>query len=163
MKKKHSSKSKYEWKEDKTINKDICFECGGNNQIHYHHVVPEIKGGTQTIPLCIICHGKVHGKNFLKQSELIKIGIERAKSEGKYKGRKTGSTITPEDFLKKPRIVELIEKIKNNYSIHYLVKEYNCSPNTILKIKQNYFKVHGKQIEIDKNVTKKRLTKKKSQ
>ena len=30
------------------MNKDICFECGSNNQIEYHHVVPQVMGGTKT-------------------------------------------------------------------------------------------------------------------
>ena len=37
-----------------------CFECGSTDNIHQHHVVPRIKGGSKTVPLCSRCHGLVH-------------------------------------------------------------------------------------------------------
>ena len=37
-----------------------CFECGSNDNIHQHHVVPRIKGGSKTVPLYERCHGLVH-------------------------------------------------------------------------------------------------------
>jgi hypothetical protein len=62
-----------------------CFECGTAECIQHHHVVPRSVGGSQTIPLCSICHGKVHGIRREKQiniSELTKAGLERAKARG---------------------------------------------------------------------------------
>jgi 5-methylcytosine-specific restriction endonuclease McrA len=38
-----------------------CFECG-NPAHHEHHVVPKALGGTATVPLCIDCHERAHGK-----------------------------------------------------------------------------------------------------
>jgi hypothetical protein len=61
-----------------------CFECGGVAN-HDHHVVPKSLGGTKTIPLCVECHSKVHGRA-LTHSSLVKAGIERAKAEGKKIG-----------------------------------------------------------------------------
>jgi hypothetical protein len=81
MKKNHSPKHLYVWTDDKTIKKDICFNCGSDHEIHYHHVVPECKGGKETIPLCIVCHGKVHDVDFVKMKELQRDGIERAKQK----------------------------------------------------------------------------------
>jgi hypothetical protein len=61
-----------------------CFECGGVAN-HDHHVVPKSLGGTKTIPLCVECHSKVHGRA-LTHSSLVKAGIERAKAEGRPVG-----------------------------------------------------------------------------
>ena len=66
-----------------------CYECGIEECIQHHHVVPRSLGGTKTIPLCSICHGKVHGIKRDKQinvSELTKLGIARAKAAGKVMG-----------------------------------------------------------------------------
>ena len=66
-----------------------CFECGTEECIQHHHVVPRSVGGTKTIPLCSICHGKVHGIKRDKQinvSELTKAGIARARAAGKQIG-----------------------------------------------------------------------------
>ena len=38
-----------------------CFECDAPAD-HEHHVVPRVFGGTRTVPLCHICHGKAHGR-----------------------------------------------------------------------------------------------------
>ena len=62
-----------------------CFECEITECIQHHHVVPRSVGGTKTIPLCSICHGKVHGIKRDKQinaSELTKLGMARAKANG---------------------------------------------------------------------------------
>jgi|688.fasta_scaffold825217_1 hypothetical protein len=79
--KNHSPKSSYAWKDDKMIKKDCCYECGSTEDIQYHHIIPESKGGKETIPLCIICHGKVHDVDFVKMKELQKEGIEKAKQK----------------------------------------------------------------------------------
>jgi transposase-like protein len=68
------------------IKKRPCFECEKPSE-HNHHVVPQIYGGTKTIPLCHDCHGKAHGLEF-KFTELVKAGIERARKNGKQIGRK---------------------------------------------------------------------------
>ena len=62
-----------------------CYECGTTECIQHHHVVPRSLGGTKTIPLCSICHGKVHGIKRDKQiniSELTKRGLEQARKRG---------------------------------------------------------------------------------
>ena len=50
-----------------------CFECGSTEHIHQHHVVPNVVGGTKTIPLCEQCHAKVHGG--VGSSILTRMGI----------------------------------------------------------------------------------------
>ncbi len=61
-----------------------CFECSSEKNIHNHHVVPKILGGTKTIPLCAACHGKVHDRDILRMSNLSKMA---RKKEGFKTGR----------------------------------------------------------------------------
>ncbi len=63
-----------------------CFECDSKAN-HAHHVVPHVKGGTRTLPLCGECHGKVHDQDFTNHSELTKAGIVKARKEGRPHGR----------------------------------------------------------------------------
>ena len=65
-----------------------CFECESTENLIQHHVVPKIVGGTKTITLCVDCHGKVHGKNLVKMTELIKESRRRIFEYGR---RATGT------------------------------------------------------------------------
>jgi hypothetical protein len=132
----HSERSLYMWKEDKLITKDICFDCGSDEHIHYHHVVPETKGGTMTIPLCIICHGKVHNRDFMKIKELQKVGIEKAKRLGKYKGRTNGSYMNTEKWIQKPKNYEVVKYLKEGYRANKISEMVGVHVNTITKIKK---------------------------
>lgn len=126
--KNHSPKSSYAWKEDKTIKKDCCYECGSTEDIHYHHIIPESKGGGMTIPLCIICHGKVHDVDFVKMKKLQKEGIERAKQNGVY-----GETL--EEFLLKPKNAEAVKLIDEwYYSLNKISKMVGLNLSTVKKI-----------------------------
>ena len=58
-----------------------CFECGKPAEFD-HHVVPAIYGGTKTVPLCAVCHSKVHGLSLLNHRTLTKAGMVRAKARG---------------------------------------------------------------------------------
>jgi hypothetical protein len=71
-------------------NPESCINCGSESH-HRHHVVPKVLGGADgenLVPLCQTCHGLVHERKFLNHKELQRLGIERAKKEGKYTGRK---------------------------------------------------------------------------
>ena len=60
----------------------ICFECG-NTATENAHVVPKIRGGTKTIPLCGRCHGLAHGMNRSNDiGALTKEGMAKAKEKG---------------------------------------------------------------------------------
>ncbi len=64
-----------------------CFECGQKAE-HEHHVIPKVKGGTKTIPLCTTCHSKVHGsKNLLSISHLTRVKLD----EKRRKKERTGA------------------------------------------------------------------------
>ena len=60
-----------------------CFECGAPAD-HEHHVVPRSLGGTRTVPLCALCHGKAHGRErgFRNTPELTKAALARLKANG---------------------------------------------------------------------------------
>lgn len=67
-----------------------CFECGSQKGLHDHHIVPKSSGGTATVPLCPPCHGKAHGLHLKKNhSDLIRKGMQRAKSRGIHIGKPT--------------------------------------------------------------------------
>lgn len=70
------------------MSNEECFECGFTDEIHQHHVVPKVKGGTKTIPLCSTCHSLVHGRNMLDHGNLVSEGLRRAKKQGILPGSK---------------------------------------------------------------------------
>jgi len=80
---------------------EFCVICGTKDNLHVHHIVCKngmlkpISGDyehpTNLITLCTDHHGWIHGLKpnaFNNWKNLTKIGIKRAKAEGKYKGRK---------------------------------------------------------------------------
>tara|TARA_R100000544_G_scaffold37153_1_gene27450 strand:+ start:842 stop:1303 length:462 start_codon:yes stop_codon:yes gene_type:complete len=70
-----------------TIDLDKCFECGGPQE-EMHHVIPRVRGGKRTIPLCSSCHGKVHGITGREgHSKLTKEGLAIARARGVKLGK----------------------------------------------------------------------------
>ena len=72
----------------------FCVICGTNKDIEHHHIKPVCKGGTDHqhnfISLCVEHHGMMHSirpGSWAHRKELQRIGIEKAKKEGKFKGR----------------------------------------------------------------------------
>ncbi len=66
-----------------------CINCG-DMATNLHHVVPRVLGGgggSNLVPLCGFCHDKVHDTKHLTLKELQRVGIEKAKEKGLYKGR----------------------------------------------------------------------------
>jgi hypothetical protein len=58
-----------------------CFECGNPADV-WHHVVPKILGGTKMVPLCNLCHSKVHQAELHSTSALVKHGTKLASDPG---------------------------------------------------------------------------------
>jgi hypothetical protein len=107
---------------------DKCFECNSTEDIHHHHVVPRSLGGTKTIPLCEKCHGKVHNMDFsflrskgLKEKR--RIGIEKAKAEGKYKGTKKR--------LSDEQQQELKDMVRTGRKIAHVAKHFKITRATV--------------------------------
>lgn len=77
------------------MKKHYCINCG-KEATELHHVVPLAIGGNDVesnkVWLCSKCHTLIHGMNEERRGthwrELQRAGIEKAKLEGKYKGRK---------------------------------------------------------------------------
>ena len=65
--------------------RESCFDCQ-DQAVHAHHVVPRSLGGTKTVFLCADCHGKVHNRNFIDSSALVKKGLEKRKRQGYHHG-----------------------------------------------------------------------------
>jgi len=128
----------YAWGENRMVFKDICFECGSKESIHYHHIIPEVMGGKQTIPLCEECHGKVHDRTFTKHRELQRIGIERAKLEGKFQGRKVNSVEPVEKYLEKEKTKGIINLYMIGTSVREIQRTLKCSSNSVYKAIRTY-------------------------
>jgi len=68
--------------------KHVCFECGTDDDLHAHHVVPKSRGGKKTVLLCVACHSKAHHRDKnMHTSALTKIGLRKARASGKRLGR----------------------------------------------------------------------------
>jgi hypothetical protein len=125
---------------------DRCFECGTIGKLDFHHVVPKSKGGTKMIPLCLLCHSKVHGEHML---EFRLLGAEARKKklrEHKEKGikhnfgRKTGTIESLETLLNKPKNIEIVNLLKlNEFTIRDIVEKTNSSLGTVMKLKHIIF------------------------
>jgi uncharacterized protein YerC len=124
------------------IDTNICFECGGTEHIHQHHIIPKSLGGTKTIPLCNDCHGKAHGKttgvhkNPNEWKRLIKLGREKWIANGGKLGRKEGTTESIQTFLNKPINQEILHLIKQGYSVRKIVNMIGASSKTIVKVRK---------------------------
>jgi len=59
-----------------------CFECGSEEDIHHHHVVPKSLGGTKMLPLCSKCHSLVHGKDLTSCTRLTRESVIKRKAQG---------------------------------------------------------------------------------
>lgn len=63
-------------------------------------------------------------------------GIKRAKENGLYTGRKTGSIESIDDFLKKPKIKLVVEYLNMGWKHVDIANEINVHINTITKVKK---------------------------
>jgi DNA invertase Pin-like site-specific DNA recombinase len=63
-------------------------------------------------------------------------GIERAKLNGKYKGRNGGTIETPEKFMGKEKIQKVMIELLNGKRSSVISTEINIHMNTITKIKK---------------------------
>lgn len=116
-----------------------CVNCGSSINLQLHHIVPIAKGGTNSagnlVTLCGDCHAIVHNHSkalTAEWKELQRLGVERAKTEGKYKGRKPieiDDTIFQEYYNK--YMARKITKVQ-------MAKELEISRPTLDKLLKKY-------------------------
>ena len=65
-------------------------------------------------------------------------GIERTKTlePWKYSGRKIGSVVKPEDFLKRDKSVKIMKDLDNGYTIREIMEMRKCGPGLVSKVKK---------------------------
>lgn len=117
-----------------------CGNCGSENNIQYHHIVPLAKGGNDILsniaPLCEDCHRLVHGRHSsgISHSELTKLGIERARAEGKQIGLIKGTKLTTKKSVEaKKYILENSHNFNGDKSNADIIRELGISKNTYYK------------------------------
>lgn len=121
---------------------NICVNCGIKcDSIHYHHIVPLSKGGTNNIsnivPLCEKCHGAIHGINFASHSELTKEGIKRAKEQGKQIGQVKGTKlVTKKSIEMKEQILKYSKEFNGSLSDVDCIKLLGIARNSYYKYKK---------------------------
>lgn len=104
---------------------DLCFNCN-NKADQMHHIIPYSLGGRWVIPMCEVCHKKCHNKkhtNITSHSELVKMGIKRAKKEGKKWGKKA--------IFNKEEQRKLVKLFESGFSYREIGKKMGCSISTI--------------------------------
>jgi hypothetical protein len=91
----------------------VCFECDTAGPVHHHHVVPQSRGGTKTVPLCEACHGKAHHRDrAMSTSRLTKDALTRRKRQGKRVGGTPYGFVMHGDYLAKhPEEWPVVERI----------------------------------------------------
>lgn len=73
-----------------------CFECGRPAE-HEHHVVPRVRGGTRTVKLCAVCHGKAHDRGMGTPSlTRTALALKRDRNERISRWLPYGKTLAPD-------------------------------------------------------------------
>ena len=114
---------------------DICVNCGSNEHIHYHHIVPLECGGTNSltniVPLCEDCHGLAHGRDSYK---LLREGRDRAKTKEGYRDGR------PKKYTEQE--LNRAMKLKSEgLSYNQIVKETGISKSTLIRYNRKLKKV----------------------
>jgi len=77
-----------------------CRNCGSNEDLHVHHIVPISNGGndieSNCVVLCSSCHGRTHDKRLENTRE----GVKRAREDGKWFGQVPTGFVSVEGYLR---------------------------------------------------------------
>ncbi len=65
---------------------EACFECGRPSE-YEHHVVPRSLGGTKTVPLCGLCHAKIHELKTINTRELTRRALQQKRQRRELTGQ----------------------------------------------------------------------------
>lgn len=63
-------------------------------------------------------------------------GIRLLKERQGYRGRKIGTTVSPMDFLRKPKSVKILDYLQKGYTVREIGSILKVSPSTVLKVKK---------------------------
>ena len=80
-------------------------------------------------------------KKLIKERQ--KEGIEKAKIDGRYSGRKNGTKESKVKFLDKPKSKAIIQDLYNGYPTTEIKDMRSCSYSTIQKVIKTYREVNG--------------------
>lgn len=111
----------------------VCFECGSDGPLHFHHVVPVVLGGKHTVPLCEACHGKVHGRGMVGHQRLILSGLAEARRKGRKLGRPAGTGDSPVALLRKHG--DIVRLLRDGHSIRHAATISGKAPGTVQRVK----------------------------
>ncbi len=108
----------------------ICFECGEEGEVHFHHVVPKSKGGRKLLPLCLTCHGLVHERK-MTSSALTRAAIHRRRDMGLvYNHSVFGYDIKNGKLVDNPAELKAVNNVfklkRHGFSLHQIAKKLNA-------------------------------------
>ena len=125
----------------------FCCACFSDKNLHHHHLIPRIKGGsddqTNLITLCGSCHAKIHNLKDVwsaehdvwsaehdvwsaDHKELQRIGIKKALENGVMFGPKAKLSSEQIDLMRSKRASGVL--IKN------LMSEFNLSKASVYRL-----------------------------
>ena len=119
-----------------------CLECKSTKDIHQHHIIPRVMGGTATVPLCGECHGKIHNLNFRDHSILVKMGVEKAKEQGKILGRPLGSVLESNELISKH--ADIAALLIEGFSTRKTAKLTQKGHSTVQRVKKKLQSINYK-------------------
>ena len=107
-----------------------CCNCGSEEDLQYHHIMPIAIGGkdinSNMCCLCYDCHYKLHhngeDKKVVNYGELIKNGQARAKEQGKSIGRKPNKVKLT--LLDGTIIIDTTTNIANKINVNLRTLQY---------------------------------------
>jgi hypothetical protein len=108
---------------------NTCTVCFKEGETHLHHIVPKKQGGPDTfnnlIELCLTCHAKAHFEraHWMKRQ---RSGIEKAKAEGKYKGRKPSFTLQQVNLI--------MQKFEEGTGVMQISREMDMKKDVVSRI-----------------------------
>lgn len=112
-----------------------CCNCEEIEGLQLHHIVPLSIGGTNFITnLCLVCescHSFIHDMNLVHNKTLRQKGIEKAKLEGKFKGRKTNLV---KGGKEEQRMNDIIKAYLEGMTVNNIRKTYKVGTGTIYRL-----------------------------
>lgn len=111
----------------------VCFECGAEGVLHFHHVVPRSLGGKNTVPLCEECHGKVHDRDMVGHRKLVRGGLDEARRRGQRLGRPVGSGMSADVRLGKHK--DIVKLLREGHSVRNAAAITGKAPGTVQRVK----------------------------